>query len=264
MELELYLPWLSPTLIPLAVLLAYPLDSLRTLLQLPQHSYVALPSPPTPDYHIALRPPTIRSLVAQSGGLRALYRGLLPALVGHSALLYTGVRLVEGASEEMEAAADGGTDDPEDALSPNPQAMREGQDPDVAFPLSLLDRLAWWTWPYSPSAVAGVVGVYLGLYYPLQTVSLHMRASGFEGAHVSAQPIGGGGGYVGGYHLEVVRGVGREAGVGEVVRRVVEREGWGGLWRGLRWSMWKMGVMGVVVSAVSLATTQWEDDEGDG
>ena len=67
-----------------------------------------------------------------------------------------------------------------------------------------------------------------------------------------------------GYHLQVQRGLseeGQRVGMREVVRRVVERDGLGGLWKGVLWSVRKMGILGAAVCAVSLATGDWEDDD---
>ena len=95
MELELYMPYLSPELIPLAVVVTYPLDHVRTLLHLTQHHYVALPSPTVMgDWHIASQRPSVMGLmgrVVREGGLTALWRGLMPSLIGQSALMWTAV-----------------------------------------------------------------------------------------------------------------------------------------------------------------------------
>ena len=101
---------------------------------------------------------------------------------------------MEEASEVMEAAA---------AEHPTPDYSQESPDdgdgPPITFPYSLIDRLGWWTWPYQPTSLLLLLATYTGVSYPLWVVSLHMRAAGYRGAHVSRVPVapapyGGGGG----------------------------------------------------------------------
>ena len=271
-SLDLFLPWMSPHLIPVAILAAYPFDHLRTLLQLHQHSYVALPSPTSPsDWQLVWRRESMWQLakaVVREGGLPALWRGVWPSLVGQSALLYVAMRTVEEASAVMEAANEAGEDDPQ---SPSPPPDYEGQDGAVGFPLTLADRLAWLSWPYSPSSLAVLLSTYLLLHYPLHVLSLHLRAAPFAQPHVSVQPLTPPPHPPGSHHLQMVGGVqwtrggaGGAVGVAEVVRRVVERDGWMGLWRGLSWSVYKVTLIGVGITAFSWWTAEWEEGDDDG
>ena len=279
-NIDLYLPWMTPQLIPLAVFAAYPFDQLRTLLQLHQHNYVALPSPTAMgDWHVVERRPTLWGLmskVVREGGVTALWRGVTPALVGQSALMWVAMRTVEEASAVSEAAYDPGADDPSSlssASSPAPAADHEGQDPAIGFPLTLIDRIAWLTWPYSPASLGLLLSTYLLVHYPLSVLSLHMRAATFAAPHVSVQPMTPPPYPPGSHHLQMVGGMawtrvgegGGRVGVVDVLRRLVERDGWGGLWRGLRWSAYKMTLIGLGVTAFSWWAAEWEegDDGGD-
>ena len=265
-DVELFLPWLNARLIPVAVLVTYPLDLARTLLQLQQHSYVALPSPTAPgDWHLLSQRPSMSGVLlrtVRAGGWRALWRGGGPSVVGQSALLYAALRVVDEASAVTE---DHSAADPSEAGSP-PPFSGDGQDPAITWPMSLVDRLTWLTYPYSAASLGLLLSSYLLLHYPLSTLSLHMRAAGFEAAHVSAVPLTAPPHPPGLLHLQVQRGVERCGvfmGMGDVARRVVERDGWAGLWRGLRWSAWKLAMMGLLVGAVSALTTDEEDDGDD-
>ena len=192
LQIQLYLPFIDPQRVPLATLAAYPLDHIRTLMQLAQHNISAVRAP-----HSALAPAgspidyvltptslsasaTVRSLVQQYG-VTALYRGVMPALIGQSALVGSGLQLFDEVMQWMRA--DG--DEIDEAVEGADGTESERK---IVFPLSLVDRLS-----NSPPLVSSAVlflSSYLLVFYPASVVSTHMRAATFSSAHVSTRPLG--------------------------------------------------------------------------
>ena len=206
--LQIYLPQIDPQRVPFATLAAYPFDHIRTLMQLAQHNISAVsatahssavsPSSAT-DYILTPQSSsavvTLRSLVQQYGVL-SLWRGAVPALVGQTALIGSGLSLIDEAVHRMHSdVADDEADEDDDdifgsSLVKGAERLLKGgerSDRPVVFPLSLFDRLS--NAPPLLSSALLFLSSYLLVFYPASVVSTHMRAATFSSAHISGRPL---------------------------------------------------------------------------
>ena len=194
--LQLYLPYIDPQRVPFATLAAYPLDHIRTLMQLAQHNTSAVPAA-----HSALAPAgsavdyiltttstsataSLRTLVQQYG-ITSIYRGVVPALVGQTALLGSGLSLFDEVVQWMRSNAD---DQMDENISTAETSEVKESERKIVFPLSLVDRLS--NSPPLLSSAAVFLSSYLLVFYPASVISTHMRAATFSSAHISSRPLG--------------------------------------------------------------------------
>ena len=243
--LQIYSPHIDPQRVPFATLAAYPLDNIRTLMQLAQHNTQAVaathsavaPSGSAIDYVLTSSSSsavaTVRSLVQQYG-ITAIYRGVVPALVGQTALIGSGLSLFEELVHRWRSSTE---DDTEDGLDGGEASDVKEHERKVVFPLSLVDRLS--DSPRLVSSALAFLSSYLLVFYPASVVSTHMRAATFTAAHVSTRPLVPSAAPAASHHLHLYAASSPPQsssaslpGVMATIRRIGSEQGVGGFYRG--------------------------------
>ena len=247
-ELNLYWPLIDPQRVPLATLAAYPLDHIRTLMQLTQHNTRALPTqsaleaPGSAVNYVLTQSSSssiavLRTLVQQYG-ITAVYRGVTPAIVGQSALIGSGLQLFD---EVMEYIKADNAEDEADAAG-----VEESQRA-IVFPLTIVDRLS--NSPTLLSSAALFLSSWLLVFYPATVVSLHMRAATVVPIHISAEPLTLPPHPTASHHLHAFASTSPPPssssalpGVLATIRRIGAEQGTSGFYRGLPLHLFKVGV----------------------